>query len=354
MIDFNTLSINRAIMHSIIARVPQRDSATTDYSSDLLVLSPDVSETILKRLVDAAGKESRAFELEISNTLPNSFYDYCKGLKLLDNDEFISTTCEIADLLAESQKRTSIPGGYLIIIEGKEVNTNLARYIVIKAELHEALHQVKIDGVTSLEVLDQIFLSPSQKLYKIGALYEIEGGDNNIENFGCFIFDDQFRADGSPAEYFYKDFLGFSVGNNAKIQSRRFYDKTEDFIKSKITDQTTKYDLLKVLKLEFTTNQNSLITPSEFARTFMPSECIDSYLYEVVGELPPSFPKEEVLIKSRLRKKKIDFPSNINIIGPDENFDDNVDFIVDNEALKRLNAQDGNYTIIKIAGKPFS
>jgi hypothetical protein len=249
-----------------------------------------------------------------------------------------------------------IPGGFVIIIDAELTDSDFAVYVIIKAELHQALKFIQgEDGHSQIELLDQIFLSPSQKLFKIGILYEknLTQVDPNAR-FGCILFDDQFRVEGHPAEYFYKQFLGFSVDSNAKIQSRRFYDKTESFIKSNVADIDTKKDLLKVLKTEFTVNNNPVLTPSQFAETYFPDRDIkDEFLSQVAEELPSSFVKNPVMIVNKLKKKNMDFPNNINIIGPDEHFDTHVSIIQNNEEFLALTPVDSTYTIVKINGKPF-
>jgi len=356
MLDFNNLSVRRVIMHNIIAKEPNRDTATTEYELNLFTVDNSVVDTIKQRLIDAAGRDSKSFELEISNTSADSFYGLCNDLKNLNDTDFISRSQDIAELLAENQKRSTIPGGYLIIIDAFNSLSNLSLYIVIKAELHQALKYKRVNGQSQIELLDQVFLSPSQKLYKIGILFEKNNAVQDPNSrFGSFIFDDQFRTDGHPAEYFYKDFLGFSVDANSKIQSKRFYDKTESFIKSNIDDLPVKQDLLRVLKTEFTLNTNAIITPSQFATSYFADVDIrDSYVSEVASELPASIVKDRALIEMRLSKKKIDFPDNINISGPDSNFDTHVSFIQSDEDLENLNPSDTTYTIVKINGKPFS
>lgn len=344
-------------MHHVIAKEPNRDHATTEYETSLLHIAPQVLSTIKERLMNASGRDSKAFEMEIGNTTTDSFYDLCKDLKTASDDVFITRSQEIAELLASTQRKTTIPGGYLIVIDAFDGNTQDAVYISIKAELHEALKYNRANGQSQIELLEKVFLSPSQKLYKIGILYEKPTPANNDPNakYGGFLFDDQFRAEGYPAEYFYKEFLGFSVENNSKIQSRKFYDRTEKFIKEKIDDYAIKDDLLKALKLEFTVNTNELITPASFGRTyFIDNDTLDEYMTTVVEDLPSSFVKDRKLIETKLNKKKIDFPDNININGPDASFDDSVSLVDDMEQFRQLNPFDSSYTVVRIAGKPFT
>lgn len=358
MIDFNNLLVNRLIIHTINPKQDNQDSATVDSSNEITAVDHNALEIIRTRLIDAAGRNSKAFELEIENFNQDSFFALSNDLGDISDQEFISRTIEIAELLADNQRKVSIPGGYLLILDCLDNDNNLPIVIVIKAEPHEALQYSSISGQTQVNVLHSVFLSPSQKLYKIGIVYRKTNEDSvaPIPQYGCFLYDDQFRIDSHPAEYFYKDFLGFTIGSNSKIQSQRFFDKTENFIISNVQEIDTKTLLLSSLKNEFAINQNDIINPNNFANTFIPNEngLRDLYFVEVCQELPLSIVKDIVLIKNRLNKRKIDFPSNINLSGPEEGFDNRVEIINDQEVVENLDVKNPNYTIVKISGKPYS
>jgi len=358
MIDFNTLNVNRLIIHTINNKKEGQDSATVAPSNEISVVDENVLELIKIRLIDAAGRNSKAFELDIEYTQQGSFFQLSNSIKDLDEEGFIKRTTEITDLLADSQRRTSIPGGYLMVMDCQDSETALPVIVVIKAEPHEALQFSISGGQTLLNVLRKVFLSPSQKLYKIGILYQKVADDEveDIEKYGCFLYDDQFRTDTHPAEYFYKDFLGFSVGTNSKIQSQRFYDKTKTFITTEVSDFGAKKDLLLALKQEFTVNQVDTVSPINFANTFLPQAngLRDKYIGEVCNELPNSVVKDKSLIKNRLSKRKVNFPRNINLSGPEESFDSQVEILNEQSIINDLNPNSEEYTVIKIAGKPYS
>ncbi|TAH00307.1 MAG: hypothetical protein EAZ15_09425 [Sphingobacteriales bacterium] len=357
MIDFNNLLVNRLIIHTINAKQDGQDSATVDPSNEISEIDHNVLEIIRNRLIDAAGRNSKAFELDIDNANPDSFFELSNDLADLNESEFIQRTTEITELLADSQRRVSIPGGYLLIMDCLDNDTNFPVIIVIKAEPHEALQFSINGGHTQVNVLRKVFLSPSQKLYKIGIIYKkTEDESENVnEQFGSFLYDDQFRTDTHPAEYFYKDFLGLTVGNNSKIQSQRFYDKTKNFVMANVEDFEVKTSLVSALKNEFTINQNDTINPLNFANTYIPTKngLRDLYIGDICQELPLSIVKDDSLLKTRLTKRKIDFPSNINLSGPEEGFDNRVE-IINQDSITTLDADNPEYTIIKIMGKPYS
>lgn len=357
-INFNNLVVSRVIMHTIVAKRPMEKTATVKYETSIMELSDTVKNTIIERLIDSVGRESKAFELELGQIDNGSFYDYCKDINSLDNVGFIKSSQDIAGLLAEKQKRAAISGGYLIVIDSYDNTTRKSISIIIKAELHEALQLKKseVSQKNELELL-KVFLSPSQKLFKIGILYQKPNISNSVapnDVFGCILYDDQYRSDGTPAEYFYKDFLGFTVDKNHKILTKQFFDRTTSFIKENVNDTKQKNDLLIVLRTHCTVNTSSIITPAEFGRaTFIPT-LFDRYISDVTANFPASFVKDNGLIVNTLSKVKYDFPDKIKLTGPTSNFEDKVNIINSMAELENLDPNDSNYTIIKIVGKPFN
>lgn len=352
-INFSFVKINRIVMHEIIPSPKGQKAATVEYDYSLIEIDDQVEKTLLERLNSALGKESKSFQLEIEQHYNESFYGLANKIKDSNNDDFVEISCSIADLLAASQTKANMPGGFLLIIDCDYFDTKKL-CVVIKAEPQKVITRNKLDGKSKLDVLNNVFLSPASKLYKIGILVEdnLEMSEPN-KRFECYLFDEQFRSDGTPASYFYKDFLGFSISKNAKLQTKLFYDKTSDFIQRNINDVQEKANLLKQLNLLFTIDITPIITPKEFSKKYLkdPNKQ-DKYFADVVSELPGSFVKDSTLIDSQLSTKKIKFKDNIRIIGPDKSFDQNVRILTQQEQLSELSFTKG-YTIVLIEGRPF-
>jgi hypothetical protein len=358
MINYATIDIRRGVMHHINAKVTGQEHASVRFDPTPFSIDDALKKVIRERLVTAAGKDSRAFELEIENDKKHSFFDQLKDAKNLDDKKFYAASKKIAELLAQSQTRNNIPGGVFILLDCTIKLKNIGLYIVIKAELHDALMYQKVKGKSKLQVLNEIFLSPSQKLYKVGILIERKDAQKNPPNdsFTCFLFDEQFRIDGSkPAEYFYKDFLGFTVDSNAKIQIKRFYDNTSGFIYNHISKPDEINVLINALYTELKVSQAETVSPYEFAKKyFKDDEIIELYRQSVSNYLPATISRETVLVDGSLSRKKINFPNNIKVTGETEGFDENVHIIDDKEGFDLLDYKDCDYTILKITGKPFS
>lgn len=353
--NFNNLIIDKAIMHTIVPKKVQ-SAAYADHAEEPFDLEVTVQETLRKRLVEAVGRRGRAFQLSIQKSEDGSFCSLCSQLKNCSDTEFVQVSKSIANLLADSQTSSKYPGGFLLIVKASDNETKKDWYITIKAEPHEALISSVRNGKTYIEMLDKIFLSPTQKLFKIGMLQEVNLEAKNInQKYNSYLFDDQFSTIATPAAYFYEKFLGFSLESNGEIQSAKFYTTTEEFIKKSDLDPDEKDSLLDALKVEVHSNNEPYLRPQDFAAAYFADEELRMrYRNQVASELPDTIKKSTSLINNRVNTKKIDFPSNIKILGPDVNFNKQVTIIKDQEALDNLRANNENVTIVVIKGKPYS
>ena len=356
LINYELIHIKRAIMHHIDPKKDKQKHGYATLEQNLSAINDDVKNIIKTRLVEAAGHHSKSFDMEIKQYHQGSFFGFCHDMNQNTNEDFIKKSQILANLLAGTQTHKRIPGGFFILLDCEfSENDKRPIYIVIKAEPHQALSK----NAENIQVLKDIFLSPSQKFYKIGIIYQREHEQETLtfpnNSYGAYLMDQQFKIEGStPATYFSKDFLGFSAENNAKLQSQQFYDIVSDFIKTNILDFDTKNALLNELNNLFKINQNSVITPKEFAETyFRDIEVQDNFLRNIGSQFPTAFVKDATLIQGRLKKKKIYFKDNINIIGPDDVFNKNVTFIRHEDELRALKISH-DFTIIKIKGIPYS
>jgi len=356
MVNIANLNFKRLIMHQVFRKENGQPHATVEPATKTFTIDDDAKDILRERLSNSAGKNSKAFELEVGNSSPNTFYAIANSIKGKSDAVFITKSTKITHLLAETQTSSNMPGGYLLVIEAQEKQDNRFVIIIIKAELHEAFRKEKVKGETVLKVLKDIFLSPSQKLFKIGILYEKLNPATVAPNdtYGCFLFDDQFRRSTKPAEYFFKDFLGFDVSRNAKIQSQLFYDQTYNFIKANFTDAKQKLDLIQELRNLFSVNQETVITPAEFSNTYFAEPAIrDLYSNQVLVNFHASIVKDSTLIDYELNHKKLNFPNKIKVTGPETDFDQAVTLINTKELYKDINPESADYTILKISGQPF-
>lgn len=357
MINFVHSKFNRLILHRVLKKLNGEEHSQVKLEDQLIEADEDVQKIIKERLAEACGKQSRSFRLFIDKHSEKSFYGLTHDVHDLNEEDFIQRSKQIAHLLGRSQRR-SVNGGYLILIE-VESHTGRKAIVAIKAELQKAF-ATRTDLETNkkqIEVLNDLFLSPNNKFFKIGYIYEEENGDESHPNdkWAAIIFDDQFSVRKAPADYFIADFLGFTLERNAKFMNREYYQKTRKLIESNLHSTVDeKRDSIKALNTVFK-DQTQQIDPIEFSQRFLPEVFKEDYAQIILSDkrFDRPFARNTELVKNELNKKIMVFAKKIKIQGPEEDFDDVVQ-IVNNiqEAEIALNQTDR--TLISIEGKPYT
>lgn len=358
MINFFDVNFDRIIVHKIIPKTPDTDAGNVLRSETLVDVPIGTLQTIQDRLYDASMSQ-KYFQLAIEDSTESGFYGISKNLHGYNDEMFIRNTGDIAELLAQSLKTSSISGGYLVLLQGMTDRTNKKVIVAIKAEMHNAMSM----NNNTIKLIQDVFLSPSKKFLKFGLLFEynapqkeeFEEMEYPNNTWGAFIFDQQFKPNSSLAEYFYRDFLGFTTEFNGKIQSHRFYKDTEKFILDNIIDLNDKTDMLKLLDYEFTQNNQEIdLSPKEFADSYIHDEKLNQDYKDDVSEyLPPVIEKDSTLIRNPLFNKKVFFPNGIKVTGSKDAIEANVEIIQTQEQLSELSTLQEGYTIVKIKGKPY-
>jgi hypothetical protein len=354
--DFNVngASFDRIIIHQIHAKTPTEDFSSVTLAESILSLSEPVISTLKNRISQALQKESRAFDAAIANISPGSFYDLSTSLWASSTQEFIEISGRLAALLAEAQRRIIIPESYLIIIKG--VLNRLNFTLVIKAELHEALFENRTDGHITIELIERVFLSPANKLYKIGLIYNSTNPDPdaagpNHDNC-CLLYDDNNNLIGDPAEYFYRDFLGFDPSNDARLKTKQFYKRLVDYVQSDITEGNLKQDLFNAIETVFYADQTALIDPIGFMETYIPEGCKSKYVDKILSHYTRPFIKDVSLIQRSVNKKRITF-GNIKIEGPIDEFNQRITLVPAEEIINLDPSSLSEFTFVKIHGRPY-
>jgi len=359
VINFFEIDFLRVVVHRINRKEPNEDFASVVASDSLAVLDDDTIYTLQERLAEAAERHTKAFDVAINRTGGGTFFGLGSELRSVGDEEFIVVSQKIANLLGFSQTSSNLPGGLAIIIDGRRGDDNHGVVIAIKAEMQDVL---ECDS-SNLRLIKDVVLSPTTKLFKFGMIYRYEEHEKGSElsnvappndEWGAFLFDEQFRVDSKPAEYFFNEFLGFSTDGNGKIQSKRFYDATEKFIYDQAGSIDEKNMLVSALKDEMLNKLERSFTPYDFVEKYLPDSGVQEvYRNKVATFLPEQIIKDTTLLSSKLNTKNIFFPGSVKISGPKSAIENNVELITTREQFDEVMASQDSYTLVKILGKPF-
>lgn len=333
-INYTFIDIQRAIMHQIVGKTANEENARCEFSNELLDLDDVAKGILVTRLSDALGRNSKSFQLDLENDGVDSTFSLMKNMESLDDRRFIENSKSIAEHLASSSRRSGIPGGFLLFLDCQYNSQPL--YILIKAEPHDALsiahHQA--------QALKDIILSPSQKMYKVFCMVQ-NNSELTKDSFTYLLFDEQFSSGANLAKYFYKDFLGLTLGGNSALLTKMFYEKMLMLIRKIFLEDYSRRATIEEGLVSILTNEEMLIVPNQVVNSIIPLEHRDEFLDKIcTGEFSQSFSKDLSQLHLILSKKRVDICKYVKLSG-------NTDFISSKVSIREDSEHPG-FVIITV------
>lgn len=322
MFNILTSTIDKIIIHRVYPKVKPDEIALTEKFDFIFTFGKAEKSALLDRLAKAFNKSKQFFKLEIEDPDSEGYIKYCDKLNEASEIDFIKNTGFMADLLAISHNKRTIPGGLLLILNGKtEDRKNFV--ISVKAELQEAFTIMKAGKVS---LLKDLFLSPAKDFYKIGVVVESRNPSSGWNSkYSCYMYDDQFyRGKKDLSEYFYRTFLGFTTDRNSKFLSRDYYDKVDSFIDNNVDTYEDIKGLKNALKTLYREDTSGVIDPKAFGDKVLEGELKELYELQVINRFPTPFEKDLALVSIKLKRGKLQLRNSIKIEGPKDLIDDNV------------------------------
>lgn len=323
--EFASFHIEKMMIHEIFKRDENREMVPPTLNNNLTILDAAGLTALGVRVVDAIGQDSKSVEMDITDRGISSVYSYIDTIMNNDADDavFIAQSRLITTKLAESQTARNLPGGVVVVLKGI---TGLARskfVLIIKAEWQDGFRK---SGENSISYVNDILLTPQQRLYKIGAF--IRTGTTTK----AFVYDHNMSKteEQGMALYFYSSFLGCNMLHTNKYFTTKFYTGTKAYINNAAFTDEEKYDLNTHL-YSYMKSDAQTISISDFADRYItvPAKK-DEYSYHMQTEVfreenfNRSIVKDITDIRTKLRNRKMYFSGSIKISGPSEGFDEKV------------------------------
>lgn len=317
-LDLKNLSITDLIIHRVY--LPgQQTHFTVEHSKNIIPLTGKAKQTLELRLIKVLNRGSKCIEMDIVEDEP---LDKIHALHDSSEEIFVSKSQDIADKLGKSQTSKKHPEGILVVVRCTYGVTKKIRAIaIIKAELHEGFTSTVKDNVASIGYLNNLFLTPEQKLYKVAFYSEISRAHKFIkESYDVYLFDNNLTAkdDSGAAAYFYKKFLGLSISADSSRLTRSFYEATEKYINEHCKSVEEKIDLTNALRTYIKLGQSEIIGTTDFSEQYMPVSKRDEYI-EFCEEIDPvitSFKKDDSLIRNKIKLSTFRFSNDVKITYP--------------------------------------
>lgn len=320
-IDLSFMTIDRVVIHTVHRRDKQKQPVLPTYGSGVIHLPAGPAATLESRILEALGDSSHGIDVAIVDDTAGSFMQIGAQLMHDVDKDFYSHSKQLAIKLAQAQASKDLPASKLFIATGK-CGSRKNRYILaIKAEMQDGF----AEDANGLAHLTELFLTPSQKLFKMGMLIEIvsgrpDDGLYDMANFSAHLFDHLLNAQETrdAAYYFYSTFLGTQPIVSDRKLTRQFFEATKEFINSAPIKQSEKADLLEALRVELKSN-NATIHTTTFAKMHIPKEIRNLYMQHMDEEgftrnaVNKNVDFVKVLLK---RKQKMNFEHGIELTAP--------------------------------------
>jgi hypothetical protein len=326
--SFKGMSIKRIAAHTIHAREKDKEETEVSFSDDVIPLNQDQRDLVQLRITGALGSASHGVEMGVADTTVPSFMQGAAAMIGSSEPDFFEMSKTMAKKLAKAQTSPKWPGGVLIMVEGAVGDGGKPFIAAIKAETDKGFNLVNRGGKITLELIKNMLLSQTQRLFKIGILIELSAAEPSKEglyeqtNYRAFLFDHLLTATEtkSAAAYFYGAFLGFSILSSARKQTEIFYLESKNFINTAKMSDEDRLGLREALRSELKSNTAS-INATEFAENHLAEELQQPYIDHLTAK---GFPEQSVVkdveyIKSKLRRpRSLTFSSGVIVRVPSD------------------------------------
>ncbi|MCJ8314889.1 MAG: nucleoid-associated protein [Saccharospirillaceae bacterium] len=338
MTAFEFLIINETIAHEVFKRDINKQLVTPNTNNEIMELDSKSSSTLQERIVDAMTNDNHCLEMDVvdksNGGTPSIIQQMFSGTKTT----FTKNSKTLTENLAKAQQTRKIPGGALLILRGFTGSNRDEFVAIIKAEMQEGFKKENINGSISIEHLSDLFLTPQQKLYKIGLFIK------NSDKLKAFVYDQNMTANEtrSAAAYFYNDFLGCTFSPTDKKLTCDFYNHTTTFIEKLDVGEEVKLDLKGSLYSYLKVSKSATIKVADFSNQYFEKIHKDLYSeYMKENGMPIySINKDLTYLKNKLRRRKVKFNSDVKIDAPGDTFDE----------LVKIQGSKAGYTSLIIKG----
>lgn len=313
------VTIGRVCLHEVHRRPETGPQLKPTYGQGQLKLDPEAMGHFRSRVIAAFKTNAQSMQMSIREHDAGSIIEVGAALVETPTRDFVRHSRAFADALATAQSSRQIPGGLMVVFDGTLGNPATPFFGLMKAELHEGF--IKTSDLQARFVND-LFLSPKTKLYKIG-LFISDGAvprPDLPEGWRAVVYDSAMTSAqrDNAATYFYSTFLGLDVPHNAAQQVKKFFEQTKSFIKATNLPENEKVDLYNGLYSYLKLDKGNTVQTSRFAKTYMQEDLADDYLQHMRKLRFPTeaIPKDVSEVGGMLRWRKLRFPRAITLSGP--------------------------------------
>jgi len=283
---------------------------------------------------------------------PGSFLEIAQNFKGTTDQEFLEDSKRITRKLAESQLARRIPGGMLIIFDGTVGVPDVPFVGVIKAETQPGFRRSRAGSRAVIEFLENIFLTPATRLYKIGLVVFDDFSKEPPNGRRAFVFDSNISASSreAAAAYFYETFLGYALPSDGRYETAKFFDLTKEFIRKSDLDAEKKRDMVDSLYVFTRNEKDPTFTARQFSDRYLRPDLQDKYVnfMERKNFTAGAVVRDISAISGKLRRRRLKFGDDIEFSATPEALNNSVKI----ESFSAEDSSENTWTRITVM-KPF-
>ena len=314
---FENLRVKRIVVHEVFQRNSDKSIRPPVFADALENLSPEAMGAFRLRMTDALSGQSQSIEMQIARHGAGSYLEIAEALIAADDPTFLVASQAIAVKLAEEQRALRIPGGMVIVFDGTVGAAAVPFVGVIKAETQAGFRRSQNGARTVVEFLQNIFLTPATRLYKIGMMLFNDTRKAKPDGRSAFVFDSNISISNreAAAAYFYEGFLGCALPSDGPYETAKFFDLTKEFVRKSDLDPEKKRDLIDSLYVFVRDEQEPTFTTDQFGDRFLPPDLRDVYSDFMGGRrfTPNAVVRDTSLMGNRLRRRRLKFGADIDL-----------------------------------------
>lgn len=314
---FENLKVNRIVVHEVFRRNDDKSIRAPVFSSALEVLSPEAMGAFRLRMTDALSGQSQSLQMRIARHGAGSFLETAESLVDSDDLTFVAGSQAITSKLADAQMARRIPGGMLIVFDGSVGSPAVPFVGVIKAETQAGFRRSQAGSTAVVEFLQNIFLTPATRLYKIGMMLFDDTSKAKADGRRAFVFDSNISVSNreAAAAYFYEGFLGCALPSDGPYETAKFFDLAKEFVKKSDLPPEKKRDVVDSLYVFVRDEQDPTFTAGQFSSRFLPPDMQDPFAEFLTGRkfTPNAVVRDTSQMGNRLRRRRLKFGGDIEL-----------------------------------------
>ena len=313
--DLRSLKVNRVIAHEIPRRTGKggRQPILSDLESPT---TPSLRNYFSEKVRDTLSGSGYEVVLDPASTSPVPGF---VAQTFSDSEAFVGLSQEIAKHLFECQTPIN-PEGLLFVLDCATDGVSALSVLKLEKETGVRAQQSLKGGKTFFDVqqLNDLLLTQKTRVFKIGVFLDQKDG------ISVRAADNQqgFNPRTGIAGFFLKKFLGCKLANEPRVVTKTFFDATERFINTHISDPVLKAKYHVALLAEMQSNKTA-ISPATFARQHLELDDRQAFITSLEVAMAPvtEFLKDLELVERLSKKTQLQFESGINVIGDPDIFD---------------------------------